>query len=219
MFLGHFAVGMAAKRAAPKTSLAALFAAAEFADLLWPVLLLAGIEHVRIDPGNTPVTPLDFYDYPISHSLLTGLGWAVGFALVYWAIRRYGRGAWILGGCVISHWVLDVISHRPDVPLYPGGHTYLGLGLWNSVPATMVVEFGMFIAGVVIYAGFTTARDRIGTYAFWTLAVTLAIVYLASLLGPPPPSAHALALVSLAGWIFILWGWWADSHRRPAPDE
>lgn len=219
MFLGHFAVGMAAKRAAPKTSLATLFAAAEFADLLWPVLLLTGIEHVRIDPGNTAATPLDFYDYPISHSFVTGIGWAVGFALVYWAIRSYGRGAWILGGCVISHWVLDVISHRPDVPLYPGGHTYLGLGLWNSVPATLIVEFGMFIAGVAIYAGFTTPRDRIGRYAFWALAVTLAIVYLASLLGPPPPSVHALALVSLAGWVFLLWAWWADSHRRPASDQ
>lgn len=213
MFLGHLAVGMAAKRAAPKTSLATLLAAAQFADLLWPAFLLLGVEHVRIDPGNTAVTPLDFYDYPISHSLLTGLGWAAGFGLVYYALRRYGRGAWILGGCVVSHWILDVISHRPDMPLYPGGQTHLGLGIWNSLPVTLSIEFGMYIAGVVIYAGFTTARDRIGKYAFWVLVATLAVLYVASLLGPPPPSVHALALVSLAGLLFIPWAWWADSHR------
>ena len=219
MFLGHLAVGMAAKRAAPRTSLATLIASAQFADIIWPAFLLLGLEHVRIDPGNTAVTPLDFYDYPISHSLLTGLGWAAGFGLVYYALRRYARGAWVLGACVLSHWVLDVISHRPDMLLYPGGQTHVGLGLWNSVPATVVVEFGMYIAGIAFYVGFTTARDRIGKYAFWALAATLAALYIASLLGPPPPTVHALAVVSIVGWLFIPWAWWADSHRRPASDS
>jgi len=216
MFLGHLAVGFAAKRAAPKTSLATLLASAQFVDLIWPVFLLLGVEHVRIDPGNTAVTPLDFYDYPISHSLLTGIAWAAGLALVYFALHRYRRGAWVLGGCVLSHWVLDALSHRPDMPLCPGGRTYVGLGLWNSVPATVAVEFGLFIAGIALYVRSTAARDRIGQYAFWALVATLAVLYGASLLGLPAPNVPALALVSLAGWLFVPWAWWADAHRQTA---
>src|SRR5512141_1813625 len=94
MFIGHYAVGFAAKRAEPRISLGTLVLAASFLDLLWPALLLAGLEHVRIDPGNTPFTPLDFYDYPISHSVLTVIGWSIGFGLVYYLIRRSIRGAW-----------------------------------------------------------------------------------------------------------------------------
>ncbi|MBZ5514417.1 MAG: hypothetical protein LAN62_06170 [Acidobacteriia bacterium] len=215
MFLGHFAVGLAAKKVAPKTSLATLLASAEFVDMLWPVFLLSGTEHVRIAPGATAVTPLDLYDYPLSHSLLTGAAWAAGLALAYFALRRYRRGAWVVGACVLSHWVLDAVSHRPDMPLYPGGRTYVGLGLWNSVAATVAVEFGLFVAGVALYARSTAARDRMGQFAFWSLASVLAVLYVASLVGPPPPDVRTLALVSMAGWLLIPWAWWADSHREP----
>src|SRR5678816_2619777 len=138
MFIGHFAVGFAAKRVAPRLSLAALFAAVVLADIIWPVLVALGLEHVQIDPGNTAFTPLDFVSYPYSHSLLLLLVWAAALGLVYrWLSGHNGRSFAVLAALVLSHWVLDVLTHRPDMPLYPGGPK-VGLGLWNSVPATVI---------------------------------------------------------------------------------
>ena len=152
LFIGHFAVAFAAKKAVPRVSLGTLFISVQFLDLLWPLLLLADIEHVRIDPGNTVVTPFDFYDYPFSHSLVGALGWAAIFSLGYFAVRGNRIGAGILAIGVASHWVLDVITHRPDLPVLPNG-PYVGLGLWNSPAGTMVVELALFAAGVFLYVG------------------------------------------------------------------
>jgi len=140
MFIGHIAVGLAAKRVAPRTSLGTLAVAVEFSDLLWPIFLLLGWEQVRIAPRITVVTPLDFVSYPISHSLLADIGWASLFVGLYLIVKRYPKGAFVIWGCVMSHWILDVISHRPDMPLYPGGRVFIGLGLWNSLPATLLIE-------------------------------------------------------------------------------
>jgi len=158
MFIGHFAVGFAAKRVAPRTSLATLVAAASFLDIAWPILVLVGIESVRIDPGNTAFTPLDFTSYPWTHSLVMAVLWGIAFALVYRARTGYARGAWALAALVPSHWVLDWISHRPDLPLVPGASSRYGLGLWRSVPATLAVEGAMFAAGVAVYLAATRAR-------------------------------------------------------------
>ncbi len=216
MFLGHYGVALAAKKVAPRTSLGTLFLSTQLADLLWPVFLLLGLEHVRIDPGNTVVTHLDFYDYPISHSLVGGLAWSVLFGVVYYLIRRYPRGAWIVGAGVVSHWVLDVIVHRPDLPIVPGGTTLVGLGVWNSLPATLVLEFGFLLAGFIVYSRATTPIDRTGRYALWALVGLLAVIYLANLFGPPPPSEMAIAYAGLAGWLLVTWGYWIDRHRRVA---
>ena len=171
MFIAHYAVALAAKKAAPRVSLGTLFLSVQLADLLWPVFLLLGLEHVRIAPGNTVVTPLDFYDYPITHSLVGALAWSVLFGAVYFLIRRYPKGAWIVGAGVLSHWILDLLVHRPDLPLIPGGAARVGLGLWNSLPATLILEFGFFIAGVVLYSRATAPMDRTGRYALWALLV------------------------------------------------
>jgi hypothetical protein len=216
MFIGHIAVALAAKKAAPKVSLGTLTLAVQFVDLLWPLFLLLGIEHVRIDPGNTAFTPLDFYDYPISHSLLTGIGWAFAFGLIYFLIRRSMKNAIILGGCVVSHWVLDFISHRPDMPIVPWTSTYVGLGLWYSVPATIVVEGLLFAVGVYIYIRSTTARDRTGTYAFWSFIVFLVLVWIGNIVGGPPPNVTALAWGAQSAWLLILWAYWIDRHRLPS---
>ncbi len=125
MFIGHFGLVLAAKRVAPKTSLGALIFATEFVDLLWPLCLLFGIEHVAIAPGITRMTPLDFTDYPITHSLLMCVVWAFAVSGIYFLLRRYGRGAWVLAIGVLSHWILDWITHRPDLTLYPGGRLSL----------------------------------------------------------------------------------------------
>lgn len=122
MFIGHVGAAFAAKRFAPKTSLGTLVFATGFLDLIWTIFLLFGIEHVRIAPGITRVTPFDFYDYPVSHSLLAVVGRSLAVALVYFAAKRYSTGAWVVGVCVLSHWFLDWIVHRPDLALWPGGN-------------------------------------------------------------------------------------------------
>ena len=214
MFVGHFGVGFAGKIAAPKASLGTLFLAAQFVDLLWPTLLALGIERVAIQPGITVVTPLDFVYYPISHSLLTVVGWAFLFALMYYAMRRYRRGAMLVGVLVVSHWLLDAVTHRPDLPLYPGGEARIGLGLWNSLPGTFALEIGIFALGIWLYVRSTRAMDRIGVVGFWSLVGFLLLVYVGNLFGEPPPSVAALAWVAQAQWLIILWGYWVDRHRQ-----
>ncbi|MGA8221807.1 MAG: hypothetical protein WB780_09155 [Candidatus Acidiferrales bacterium] len=214
MFLGHFAVALGAKKAAPQTSLGTLFLAVQFADLLWPIFLLLGWEQVRIAPGITRVTPLDFVSYPWSHSLVALLAWGAGFAGVYFAIRRNARGAIVAGLCVPSHWLLDFIAHRPDMPIVPGGARY-GLGMWNSLPLTLVVELGMYAVGVWIYLRTTRAKDRVGTYALWSLLILLLVIYVAPD-SAPPPSVKVLAEGALALWLAVPWAAWADGHRSLA---
>jgi len=212
MFLGHFALALAAKKAAPKASLGTLVLSAQFADCLWPVLLLLGVEQVRIVPGLMRASPFDFVSYPISHSLLMQLVWGLAFGVVYLLWRRDLRTALIVGALVPTHWLLDFLAHRPDMPLYPGGGPKVGLGMWNSVPLTLIVEYGLLIAGVAIYL--TATRSKGGhNIAFWSLIVFLAVVYPASLFGPPPPSVRALAFSALAIWLTIPWAAAADRHQ------
>ena len=213
MFLGHFGVAFAAKKAAPKSSLGVLVFAAQFADLLWPILLLLGIEKVSIVPGLLPASPFDFTSYPISHSLVTQLGWGALLALIYFAVKRDSRSAMLVGGLVPTHWVLDFIAHRPDMPIYPGGPKY-GLGMWNSVPVTISVEYVLFAAGVALYLGATRTKDATGKWAFWSLVILLGVVYPGALFGPPPPNVHALAWSAIAIWLTVPWAAWADRHRQ-----
>jgi len=184
-------------------------------DLVWPVFLLLGIERVRIDPGNTAFTPLDFVHYPWTHSLAAGLAWSVLFALC--GLRFGRREAVILGLLVFSHWILDAVSHRPDLPLWPGSATLVGFGLWNSVPATLAVEIAMFAAGVWVYVRSAPARDRIGFWAFWVLIAFFALAYLGNALGPPPPGVAAIAIAGILGSaITFALAAWADAHRGGA---
>lgn len=214
MFIGHYAIALAAKKAAPKASLGTLVLAAQFIDLLWPIFLLLGFEHVRIDPGNTVFTPLDFYDYPFSHSLLAVLGWAIGLALIYFFTRGDTRGAIILGACVLSHWLLDALTHRPDLPLAPGSATRVGLGLWNHFTASVVLEGALFAVGIFFYARTAIAVDRLGRFAFWGLIIFLGGIWLANMFSPPPPSETAIALAALALWLTVPWAAWIDRHHQ-----
>jgi membrane-bound metal-dependent hydrolase YbcI (DUF457 family) len=215
MFIGHFGVGFGAKAVAPKVSLGSLFLAAQCIDLLWPTFLLLGIERVRIDPRATKVTPLDFVYYPISHSLLAVLGWAVLVAVAYQLLRHSRHGAVVLGLAVVSHWLLDAIVHRPDLPLYPGSTHLVGLGLWSSLSATLAVEFFLFVLGVWLYLRTTAPTDAVGKWALWVLIAFLVVIYLANLFGPPPPHVTALAWVGQAQWLVVAWCYWVDRHRRP----
>ena len=214
MFIGHFALGFAAKRAGPRLSLAVLFAAAQLADLMWPFLVALGVEQVRIDPGITAFTPLDFVSYPYSHSLLFLGIWGTLFGLICAGVVRDRRLVGWIAALVVSHWVLDWITHRPDMPLYPGSEKF-GLGPWNSVPATIVVELAMFAAGVWVYIRATRARDRVGRRAFAAFVGFLLATYAANL-GPPPPSVTVLVVSEIVGaGLLMVWAWWFDCHRMP----
>lgn len=214
MFIGHFAVGLAAKRAAPSVSLGTLFVACELLDLIWPLFVLAGIERVRIDPGNTAFTPLDFVSYPWTHSLLLSAGWAALFGALYLLIRKNARAALVVGLVVLSHWFLDLIAHRPDLPLVPGGAVF-GLGLWNSVPATLIVEGLLFAGGLAVYLNSTRAKDRAGSIGLWALVVVLIASYFGAAFGPLPPSPEAIAWTGIAGGVMTgAWGYWIERHRE-----
>ena len=213
MFLGHFGLALAAKKLDSKPSLGTTMMAAQFVDLLWPLLLLLNIEKVKIAPGNTAVTPLDFEFYPYSHSLVAGLIWAALFALTYYGFKRNAGSAVLLGLLVVSHWVLDYIVHIPDLPVWLSDENKVGLGLWNSVPATLTVELVLFLSGVIIYVTATKAKNNIGRYAYWGLIVFLLLVEIANLFSPPPPSATAIGYVGLSQWLIIAWAYWIDRNR------
>jgi membrane-bound metal-dependent hydrolase YbcI (DUF457 family) len=214
VFLGHFAVAFAAKKVAPQTSLATMFVAVNLADILFPVFLLLGVESMRLVPGFTAINPFDLYHMPWSHSLLMDLVWALLFAGLYFARRRYATGALLAGMGVLSHWLLDWLTHRPDMALYPGGAKY-GLALWMSAGGTIALETMMFALGLALYRSATRARDRAGSIGLYALAAFLYALYIASIFGPPPPGITTLAvsMVILTG-ILLAWTAGLDRHRE-----
>jgi membrane-bound metal-dependent hydrolase YbcI (DUF457 family) len=212
MFIGHFAVGFASKRVAPRASLAVLLAAPLFLDILWPVFIAVGLEHVRIVPGITKVTPLDLYDMPWSHSLVMSLLWSVLFGGAYFALRRDRTASLVLGAGVFSHFILDWVTHRPDMQLWPGSPRY-GLGLWFSLPGTLIVEGAMFVGALAIYVRTAKARNRKGSIGLWAFVAFLLIAYFGSIFGPPPPSTNALVGSAIVAWLLLIWAWWFDRNR------
>lgn len=220
MFIGHFAMGFGAKRYAPQVSLGVLFLAAQLADLIWPSLVLLGVEKLEIEPGATVLTPLNFLHYPYSHSLLALLLWSVLFALLYTALRRAGtRAAVVIGFLVLSHWVLDVLTHRPDMPVTLSDASRIGLGLWNHPLPAVGLELLMFALGVWSYTSSTRALNRRGSVGLWALVVFLLVVYAGNLLGPPPPSKVAVAWSAEALWLLVAWGFWVDHNRTKRRSE
>ncbi len=216
MFIGHFALGFAAKTAAPRVSLGTLFLAAQFIDLLWPTFLLMGLERVRVEPGATVVTPLVFEHYPWSHSLLAVLGWAVLLAGLHFLLVRERRSAVVLALLVLSHWLLDLLVHRPDLPLWPWGGAMAGLRLWSSLPLTLALEVPLFVLGVWLYARSTRPLDGAGRWGLVGLVLFLFVIYAGNVLGSPPPSVTAIAWVGQLQWLLVLWAYWVDQHRRTA---
>jgi len=212
VFAGHLAVSLGAKVVEPKASLAALVAASFGLDLVWPLLLLAGIETVTVAPGNTAFTPLAFESYPWSHSLLMAAVWGgLGWALAYRATKSQ-RVSLLVGAVVVSHWVLDFVTHRPDLPLWPGGPK-LGLGLWNSVPATILLEGALFLVAIAFYVRTQKPRDAVGTWAFWALVTLIGVIWITQPWSPPPPGSTAVAAVTLALWLLPWWASWIERHR------
>lgn len=215
MFVGHYAVGLAAKSFAPRTSLGVLMAAPILLDLLWPVLVLIGWEQVSIISHPNPFLRLQFDSYPISHGLVAVAGWATLFASIYFGFSRYLAGAITIWFGVVSHWLLDYIVHRPDLPLYAGSSRLLGLGLWNRRWVTVAVELAMLAAGVAIYFFKTKPKDKIGSFGFALFVAVVVALYAAVVVGPAPPTVNKLAIGALSGLLVVPFAWWFDSHREP----
>jgi hypothetical protein len=214
MFLSHFAVGFSAKKTAPHASLGTYVAAGLFLDMLWPVFLLLGIEQVRIVPGITACCPFDFVYYPWSHSLLMAVVWSVVFAVGHYLFRRDKATAKMLGAVVFSHWILDWVAHRPDLPVAPGLTFRTGLGLWNSIPATVAVEVSLFLGAAWRYGRSNEPLDAVGRWAWYAMIAVLLVCFGASL-GPPPATGQEklVAVGTIAMWLFVPWAAWVDRHR------
>jgi hypothetical protein len=212
MFVGHIAVALIAKRARPATSLGWYVAGATALDLIWPFALLVGAEHVRIAPGAMAFTPLVFESYPWSHSLLMAMVWGVLLAgLARW--RKVDRvDATLVGVLVVSHWVLDFVTHGPDLPLWPGASPHVGLGLWNSMAGTFTVEGILWVVAIGLYLAPRRAKSWVGRVAFWSLIIAATAIWVSGALSPPPPDAHTLAFFALLGCVVFPWAAWADRN-------
>jgi hypothetical protein len=219
MFIGHFGLSFAAKKAAPRVSLGTLFIATQFVDILWPFLLVLGVEKVAITPGYTKMNAFEFLHYPYTHSLLMGIVWGAVVGSIYWLVKRDTRGALVIGLCVLSHWFLDLVVHVADLPLTPFGDTKVGLGLWNHVATTLIVETIIFFAGIYVYATFTKAKNGIGKWALWGLVILLLVFTLGNVFGPPPSDSIMTLFVSFMILMSIIVGlaYWVDRNREQEP--
>jgi hypothetical protein len=217
VFVGHFAAALAGKSIAPKVSLGTLILAAAFSDVLWIAFFVLGIEQVVIQPGIMVANSLNLVYIPFSHSLLMDVVWGALFAAVYYLLRHDLRGAWVLFFAVLSHWVLDVVTHRPDMPLAPGLELRFGLGLWNSRLATFIVEGALWFGAILLYVRATKPVKRSGVYAFWTMIMLLTALWVTSLGGDPPPSLRFLAIVNTIFFAVVeTWAVWMNRSRVQA---
>ena len=214
MFLGHFGVSFGAKTIQPRVSLGTLFLAAQLADLVWPTLLLLGVERVNIVPHATAANALAFVYYPFTHSLLGELVGGLLLGLAYWLLRRNAQGALLVGLLVPSHWLLDLVVHQPDLPVYPGHSPLLGFGLWNHLALTQVVEFALLGVGLWLYMRQTRARNGVGRYGLLGLGLFLVASHVASILSPPPPSVEVIGWGGQLLWLAVLLAYWVDRNRE-----
>ncbi len=223
MFLGHYGVALALKRAEPKLSLGTLFLAVQLCDLLWGGFLLLGWEHVRIvTDGSFPI-PLEFYDYPISHGLVGTIVWSMVAAALYysWPTRdttRHWQAAALVGVAVFSHFPLDVLVHLPDLPLSGNDSPKLGLGLWNHPLTARVMELVFLALGLTVYVALRSHRHPVRPVRLSLLVLVLVGTYLASEYGPPPPNVSIVAVSDLLLLLAVaaLAGW---ADRRSTPGE
>jgi predicted membrane channel-forming protein YqfA (hemolysin III family) len=223
MFLGHYGVALALKRAEQKVSLGTLFLAAQLADLLWGIFLLLGWEHARVVPGLTQVNSLEFLDYPLSHSLVAAVAWGVAGAAIYysWPTRdthRHWQAAAVVGVAIFSHWPLDALVHLPDLPLDGDGSPRIGLGLWNHFAATVVVELLFLAIGVAVYTTSRSARRPLRPARLSLVTIILVGVYAVSIFGPPPPSMRAVAVSDII-FLLLMTGLAAWADQRATPEE
>lgn len=209
MFVGHYGPSFAAKALDKerRIPLWLLFLAVQFVDVLWAIFVLLGIEKVRIVPGITAASPLDLYYMPYTHSLVGALGWSLLAFFVCQTIPqlRGARTGWLVAGAVFSHWILDLIVHRPDLALYDSVFK-MGLGLWNYRVLSFAVEMAVLIGGAVLYLRIATRKTRVVVFVAFLAVLQL----VGTFFFPPPPSDRNeavtalffyLVLAAVAGWV------------------
>ena len=203
MFVGHYGVSFAAKRSVPQIPLWVLFAAVQLLDIVWAPLVLFGIEKVRIVPGVTASNPLDLYYMPFTHSLVAALVWsAAAFAIYALAAkpkRRHAAGAaLIVAAAVFSHWILDFVVHRPDLPLYDNA-AKVGLGLWNFPAVAFGLEAFVLFGGMALAIRVRAVRPVPSVvFGIGMLAIQAYVFF-----GPPPASDNAAAVTALVSYVIF----------------
>lgn len=219
MFIGHYGIGFALKNVEPRLSLGLLIFGAIMLDVLFGLFLLAGVEHARIVPGATTVSPFEFYDYPFSHSAAGAILWATAGFLAYWLWptgnrRSRMRPAFVLAAVIFSHFILDVISHSPDMTLFGNNSPALGLSLWNSLAATIIVELGILFMGIALYRNATKSISTSGKYGLSLILLILLVLYIGTLFGSPPPDMISAGIIIAAGQLpLVALAFWIDRNR------
>lgn len=218
MFAGHYGVSFLVKKFEPSLPLWTLFLAAQLPDVLWAVFVLLGIEHYRIVPGITASFPLDLYYMPYTHSLVAAVAWSVVvFALCRWVVPpsgfRSNRSSCFLALAVFSHWVLDLVVHRPDLPIYDDAYK-VGFGLWNHRMIALTLESALLFGGMWLYLRSTTTTSFAGRYGMIFFGVAILTVHCLLLWGPLP-SSLAEGAVELGSLYFILsaGAFWLEKKR------
>lgn len=219
MFIGHYGIGFALKKVEPRLSLGILIFGATMLDILFGLFLLAGVEHAKIVPGATVVSPFEFYDYPISHSALGAVVWTTAGFLAYWLWPKGDRTsrkwlAFVLASAIFSHFILDVISHTPDMTIFGNNSPKLGLSLWNSLAGTMIVELGLLFSGIALYRSATYSTSSAGKYGLAFMVLILVVLYIGNIFGPPPPDIISVGVVTTAGQlVLVALAFWVDRYR------
>ncbi|MGD2054058.1 MAG: hypothetical protein PVG45_08110 [Gammaproteobacteria bacterium] len=217
MFIGHYGVSFAAKAVKPALPLWVLFLAVQLVDVFWAIFVLLGIEKVRIVPGITATNPLDLYYMPYTHGLVTSLIWALAAVVVVRAmpnINRWGSAA-VVGIAVFSHWLLDLVVHRHDLPLYSDAHK-VGLGLWNFPATAFTLEILLLAGGMVLYAKNTRASSRFNLYGMILFGLLMIGIQAMVFFGSPPETDTEVATSALVSYfLFAALAFWLERGRTP----
>ena len=212
MFIGHYAAGLVGKSVDRRLPLWHLFVAAQLVDFVWALLVLIGVEKVRIVAGFTAASPLDLYYFPFSHSLPAVTGLAIVATLAYRLVGSW-RSALIIGGVVLSHWLADWLVHTPDLPLFADQHK-VGLGIWDNLAASLIVEIGCMLGALLLYLRATEPTTPGGRYGMPLFVAAMVAMFVGGTLGKPPPSPTALAGVGLFSFVgFAAVAGWLDRKR------
>jgi hypothetical protein len=211
MFIGHYSVSFVARAAAPSISLWVFVAATQLLDIIWCLFIILGVEHVEADP--TVTEGLRFVFYPYSHSLIGALFWSlVGGLLTKLLLRVSSRDASLAAGAVLSHWLFDLLVHRPDLPLWPGGDAKFGFGLWDAPALELGLEVGLFVlGGALVLALARRAGHRLWP---WIAFLTFGVVFMVGMRSAEPAPVidpGAVGTMGLGAYLtFVFLAWLAE---------
>ena len=216
MFVGHYAASLALKTFEKRISLGILFLAVQLVDILFFPFVLLGIERLNVVENFTESTHFELEYMPYTHSLLGSVFWAgLAYALFRWVIVRRSSVALVVAAAVFSHWLLDLIVHTPDLPLWSDESPKLGFGLWNNAIATYVLEAVLLVASLWVYLRSTSAKTAIGKYGMGVFVIVLLAVNIVNVFGPlQDDSKSSLAITALTSYfLFAAIAYWLDRHR------